>query len=826
MIATIARGPGGPTPPGRSIRKHHPLTLKVTAMGSTNALHPHHDKLVHADGSPRYTNALAQQTSPYLLQHAHNPVDWLAWGEAAFTKARDEDKPIFLSVGYSTCYWCHVMERQVFESPALAHQLNDACVAIKVDREERPDVDELYMTATQLMTGHGGWPMSVFLTPPRARGDDDPGLKPFWAGTYLPPEPMHGMASFPQIIEAISDAWQNQRQAVLDQADKVADAIGQHLGGPAAPGEVSADAVQRLANQLMHHYDREHGGFGGAPKFPQPATLQMLIAVYDNNHLASMRQAVEHTLDRMARGGIFDQIGGAFHRYSTDAKWLVPHFEKMLYDNGQLLETYALAYPRSEQTAMRRAFDRTLRETADYVLREMVDASGAFYSAQDAEVHGREGGSYLWTGEQVRAAIEDETLASTAEAMYGLDRGTNFKDPHDPDTPPANVLYLPQPLEELADAWGESIETVQQRRRDINGRLLAARNARPQPRTDDKVLVGWNGLMIAGLAKAGAVLDEPRYIEAAREAAEAIERQMRRADGSLYRSMRQNTRAINGQLEDYALYAHGLIELHRAVGEAKWLDQAIADTDHVITHFAAEQGGYYDTLADQADLLVRPHSAVDGSMPSGNSQMVHNLLDLYETTGEDGYLARACDDLKRFAEPLTQQAQMMPHMAHALLRALELAPHRFQAQPAKQQPGERREASAEPVQLHADCTTLDLSKGEAALTVTLKPTDGYHITAHEPGDTALAPLHVELAEGAGLEMTVDYPEPTMKQYLFADKPVGVHEQPAVVHVRLTAAAGESMARDAMLVVHYQPCSDRACFEPRREEVALRITGTT
>jgi uncharacterized protein YyaL (SSP411 family) len=639
---------------------------------------------------------------------------------------------------------------------------------------------------------------------------------------------MHGMASFPQVLHAISDAWQNRRQEVLDQADKVMDAVGRYLGGPAEAGAVGAEAVQRLANHLLQHFDAEHGGFGAAPKFPQPATLAFLIAVYDNNQTESIRDAIEQTLDRMARGGIFDQIGGGFHRYSTDAKWLVPHFEKMLYDNGQLLETYALAWQRSESPALRRQCERTLRETADYIEREMIDARGAFYSAQDAEVHGREGGSYLWTAQEVREAIDDDTLAERALTLYGLDRGTNFRDPHDPDARPANVLHLPAALEQVAEQWDMSVEAVDELRQQINAKLLAVRDARPQPRTDDKVLVAWNGLMIAGLAKAGALLDEARYVELAKQAAEAIERHMKKPDGSLYRSMRQGTCAIPGQLEDYALFAHGLIELHRATGQGGWLERARAVNEQAIALFECGGGGYYDTLADQDDLLVRLHSAVDGSMPSGNSQMAHNLLDLYQLTDDAVFLERACQDLRRFAEPMTQQPQAMPRMAHALLRALEIAPEKFeQAQSSESSAGAGPD---EPVQVQLDRTTVDLSEGEAALAITLRPEAGYHINAHDPGDSAVTPLTVELADETNVELKVEYPEGQARQYDFADAPLVVHEGETVVRVRLlrapTAGRDESAqsSRDSTLVVRYQPCSDRACYAPRSERMTLHITG--
>ena len=519
------------------------LMAQMTSDRSTNH-HPHAAELVGEDGSPKYTNALIDETSPYLRQHAHNPVDWHPWGEEAFELARREQKPIFLSIGYSTCYWCHVMERQVFESPAIAAEMNAKFVNIKVDREERPDVDDVYMTATQLMTGQGGWPMSVFLTPPPPEAEqqatDGYGLKPFWAGTYLPPEPMHGRPSFPQVLQGLHEAWTERRAEVLQQAEKLADAVTQQLDQQHPAGEITPAGVQTTLNQLLGNYDATHGGFGDAPKFPQPSNLAFLLAVHRNNPSPELWDAIAHTLDAMARGGMYDQVGGGFHRYSTDAKWLVPHFEKMLYDNAQLLEVYATAYTRLEEQSdvrpgiaeQRVLYERVLRETANYVLREMTDpATGLFYTAQDAEVNASEGQNYVWTPEQFREAIDDPAMAKLALKMYGLDRGTNFQDPHDAAAKAVNVLYLPEPLPQLAEQLDMTAEELAAKRAAINEQLLAVRDRRDQPLTDTKTLAAWNGMLIAGLADTGRELDEQRYIEAAARAAEALLEHMQTEDG-------------------------------------------------------------------------------------------------------------------------------------------------------------------------------------------------------------------------------------------------------------------------------------------------------
>ena len=693
------------------------IWTKGVNMTQATEVHPHHGALVNADGTWKYTNALVDQTSPYLLQHAHNPVDWYPWGEQAFEKARRENKPIFLSIGYSTCYWCHVMERQVFENPAIAEQMNEQFVNIKVDREERPDVDDIYMTATQLMTQHGGWPMSVFLTPPGTAGQNDPGLKPFFAGTYFPPEASGGLPGFPDVIKALNRAWLDQREDVVEQSDKLAEAVQQVLVQREDAGPVGIASVQATTKQLLNSYDQTHGGFGGEPgrpKFPQPTQLQFMLAVHGNNPDLSVWEVIAHSLDRMARGGMYDQVGGGFHRYSTDEKWLVPHFEKMLYDNGQLLSLYAASWerfgrrtepaapdakPAGEDSPWHGAWrqaqcERIIRETCAYVFREMLDATGAFWSAQDAESNAREGESYVWTRAQIEAAVPDPALAAFALNLYGLDQGTNFKDPHHPDAAPVNVLYLPRPLAEIGDAAAEQ-------RRQVNAQLKSVRDGRDQPGTDDKIITSWNGLMIAGLADAGRVLGENAYVDAAARAADAIIAHMA-LDGSaggLYRTMRQGKVKIPGFLEDYAFFARGLLALERAgVGGGKYLEAARRHVAYAKEHFGAPGGGYYDTLEDQADLFVRKRGYYDGAVPSGNSVMVHNLIDLFELTQDVSYLNRATEDLRSFASRLDGQASALVHMQHALLRCLEAAPSDVKAQLAAG-PSEPPPAPRGPVQV-------------------------------------------------------------------------------------------------------------------------------
>ena len=818
--------------------------------------HPHEAELKKPDGSWKHTNALSRETSPYLLQHAHNPVQWYSWGTEAFELAKQANKPIFLSVGYATCYWCHVMERQVFENPQLAAILNEHFVSIKVDREERPDVDDIYMTSVQLMTGHGGWPMSVFLTPPGAGGPDDPGLKPFWAGTYIPPQPRHGMPGFGDLIEGLSRAWREQQPQVIEQANRVMMAVQEQLTQQDDPVSLTHELLQHAAGQLMRIYDPRDGGFGHAPKFPQPTNLLFLLKVYHSNPSldAQLWTALAYTLERMALGGMYDQVGGGFHRYSTDTQWLVPHFEKMLYDNAQLVEAYLTAYAIKPTSSESRFYRQVVRETCDYVLREMTDEVGAFWSAQDAEVDAREGGNYLWTREGIEAALGDDRLTQLAVRMYGLDKGTNFQDPHHENEPPMNVLYLPVRLDKLAESEGVALDQLLNFRRQINKKMLAVRDRRKQPLTDDKVLVAWNGLMIAALARAGDVFDEQRYIQAAAKAARYVLDHMRtpsnprysgeghhsgHTGGSvrgLFRTMRGGDMKIGAFLEDYAFFVHGLIELHRATKEDGWLENAQSLTSlatHMFNAQVARGGGYYDTLADQTDLFVRTVSIYDGALPTGNSQMIHNLLDLYELTKKREYLDRAILDLHAFSGSLAKRGAAMVHMCHALLRTLNLQPDAFDHMTMG------RGDVTDVVAVTVKPKELNLSSGSTSVQVTLVIQEGFHVNAgRHTGLIGLIPTVLELVDVPGFALDVVYPEGIVKRYPFADEAIRVYEGTVVVDVTIRPVVGEtkntvdgqvhggntSSSEEGQLVLRYQVCTETSCLEPKEMTWPVTFQG--
>lgn len=782
-------------------------------------LHPYHAEITHPDGSWRFTNRLIRETSPYLLQHAHNPVDWYPWGPEAFDRSRKTGKPIFLSIGYSTCYWCHVMERQVFECPDIAGIMNELFVNVKVDREERPDVDDIYMTAVQMMTGRGGWPMSVFLTSPGADGQSDPGLRPFYAGTYIPPVPAHGLPGFPQLIQALSQAYTERHAEVLEESRRIAQAISSQVSrATARPVQLGAYLVRDAANSLLRTYDTEHGGFGGAPKFPQASNLLLLLHVQANNPNQQLWEALVHTLDRMARGGMYDQIGGGFHRYSTDEKWLVPHFEKMLYDNGQLLEVYARAHQLAPEISRDLHWPELLRQTADYVLREMVDESGAFWSAQDAEVDALEGGNYVWTPGEISEAIGDAHLAELASELYGLSLGTNFKDPHAPHAQPVNVLYQPDRLSDVASQRKLTIDRLMQQKEQIDRRLLEARSKRKQPGTDDKVLTSWNGMMIAGLSRAAMALNEPPMQQAASRAASAVLAKMSSEEGGLLRTMRKGQARIPAFLEDYAFLVHGLIELHRVTKQRDWLDHAIRLTNHAIGLFEAENGGYHDTLANQSDLFVRTRSSYDGAIPSGNSRMIFNLLDLHEITGDQSWFDRALRDMNSFSSLLSRRGHGMVHMVDALLAAIEMHPDHF----VEHQP-EEVQLRTRPLSVEIDPPKVDVSSGSADFTVTLHIGDEYHLSAHRPGLEGLIPTTLDLQDAPGLSLDVDYPAGKSERYAFADEPINVYDGRVVLKATVRRGGREKVVAPK-LILRCQICTDISCLEPRTHELPVKFVG--
>jgi uncharacterized protein len=563
------------------------------------------------------SNRLAGETSPYLLQHARNPVDWYPWGPEALARAKIEDKPIFLSIGYAACHWCHVMERESFEDAATAADLNRDFVAIKVDREERPDLDQVYMGAVQAMTGGGGWPMSVFLTPDG---------RPFFGGTYFPPRPAHGLPSFRQVLAGAASAWRDQRLEVVAAGKRLVDTLTEQNRLPTDGAAPTAELLEGTVDQLQARFDSLNGSWGGAPKFPQPMTLDFLlgrIAAGDRRPTAMVR----YTLDRMADGGIHDQLGGGFHRYATDPSWLVPHFEQMLYDNAQLARTYLRAWATLGIDPYRAVAVSVL----EYLLLELRRDDGSFAASQDADTNGVEGATFTWSAAEIRDVLRDDAPLFTA--TYGVRDGGNWEG--------RTILSRIQPA---AGDDGIVDPGREERLADARTRLLERRFTRPQPTRDDKALAAWNGLAIAALADAARLLPSPdadRYRAAAIAAAEAILAGLRRPDGRLGRSWKDGRSSGEGVLEDYADLADGLLALYDATFDERWFTIARELADTILERFADPAGGFFDTADDHETLVTRPKDPQDNATPSGGSMATLVLVRLAALTGEDRYRAAA-----------------------------------------------------------------------------------------------------------------------------------------------------------------------------------------
>ncbi|HMB87407.1 MAG TPA: thioredoxin domain-containing protein [Methylomirabilota bacterium] len=577
----------------------------------------------------RPANRLASETSPYLLQHAHNPVDWYPWSPEAFELARREDKPVLLSVGYSACHWCHVMERESFENDDIAALMNQLFVSIKVDREERPDVDQIYMQAVQSMTGRGGWPMTVFLTPDGV---------PFYGGTYFPPEDRHGMPAFPRLLRSIADAYHSRRGEVLEAGRQLVETMGQSGRLTGSTSLLGRDVLTRAYLGIGGEFDERDGGLGQAPKFPQPMTWEAVLRVARRTGDARGLGMLRHTLTRMARGGIYDQLGGGFHRYSVDGQWLVPHFEKMLYDNAQLASLYLHGWLATGDPLYRRIAEETL----DYVRREMTHPAGGFYSAQDADSEGVEGKFFVWSADEIRAVLGDPALARAALAYWGVDDGPNFEG--------HSILFVPREPEEVAGTLGMTVDELMTAIGRARALLHAAREPRVHPALDDKVLASWNGLMLAAFAEAASVLGRADYLAAAVRNAEFLGKQMVR-DGRLLRSWKDGQARITGYLEDYSMVGAGLLSLYEATFDRRWLDESRRLAEEALRLFwSADLNAFFDTGHDQEALVVRPRNLFDNAVPSGTSVAIDWLLRLAVIVGEERYEAIALKALRPMAD--------------------------------------------------------------------------------------------------------------------------------------------------------------------------------
>ncbi len=626
------------------------------------------------ENKPRHTNHLGRESSPYLLQHAHNPVAWYPWGEEAFAKAKKEGKLIFLSIGYSSCHWCHVMERESFENEEIAKILNQHFVCIKVDREERPDIDNVYMTALQVIPPGqgGGWPLSMFLTPEG---------KPIFGGTYWPPEDKESrggkMRGFKSVLNVLHEAWTKQRKPIEELADKNADRTRRALAGLAlgtALVPLSRDLIKAAVDEIKGSFDPEYGGFGSparnfrGPKFPTPPRLALLQHEAQRQKAKELDDMVAVTLDHMARGGIYDQLGGGFHRYSTERTWTVPHFEKMLYDNAQLCEVYAEAY----QVTKKPQYRRILEQTIAFIAREMTAPEGGFYSALDADAQGEEGRFYVWTKKEIDAALADadKSLAALFQRVYGLDGEPNFESHY-------HILTLPRPLAEQARDLKLTEEQLGSRLAPLREKLFQARTKRQRPFLDTKILTAWNGQMIAGLAVAGQALGDKKSIARAIRAAEFVLKTLRTDKGRLLRTYgaapgQKAEARLNAYLDDYAFLVHGLLCLHDATQEKRWLEEAKRLTDLMVQLYADEKrGGFFYTSNDHETLFARGKEQYDGAQPSSNSVAARNLVRLWQKSGEQRYAQLAEKTFQALAGPLKENPGNLATLADALALYLD-----------------------------------------------------------------------------------------------------------------------------------------------------------
>jgi uncharacterized protein YyaL (SSP411 family) len=746
-------------------------------------------------------NRLAKESSPYLLQHAHNPVDWYPWGQEAFEKAKKEKKIVFLSIGYSSCHWCHVMEKDSFENKEVADYLNKHFVCIKVDREERPDVDDIYMTALHVMDTRGGWPLSMFLTPDG---------KPIVGGTFWPREDREidkeKVNGFKTILKKIQEVWDQQPKEVAEQADyfakKTSESLEMALRGSAIVG-LDRSLANGAALSISDTVDPVHGGIGNkgrrhqGTKFPQPTAIGLLLDHAVREKDDDLRKLVLLTLDKMALGGIYDQIGGGFHRYSTERTWTVPHFEKMLYDNAQLVELYADAYRLTKNPL----YARIIRETLVFIHREMTSPSGGFYSALDADSNGQEGEFYVWTPEEIDKALGDKADVVLLRAVYGVTGAPNFEER-------CYILKLSRPLEEIAKEQKLTKEELDKKLAALKVKMLEYRGKRPRPFLDTKILTAWNGQMIAGLAKAGEVLKEPEYIATAARAADFILKNCRTPDGRLLRtcSIKPDGKPeakLNAYLDDYAFFIHGLLNLHEATGEKRWLDEAKALADLVVKwHGDSERGGYFYTSSDHEKLFARPKEYYDGAQPSANGFMARNLVRLSLKLKDDGYRKLAEKAFRQFAGILRSNPSSAPGLCFALQMYLD---GKVETPPKKELGKDTPRIPKTEEVVKMTVSREKPANGKQVVTIRLSIEKPWHIYANPTGNPKVfGQTTVTLrVNGKAVDADIEYPEGEME----IDKDTGnylIYQKEAVIKATIAKPVAADVPID--VTVKVQACT--------------------
>ena len=712
---------------------------------------------------PPGTNRLYHETSPYLQLHARNPVDWYPWGEEAVARARELDRPIFLSVGYSTCYWCHRMEKDVFDVPEIAAIINAGFINIKVDREERPDLDEIYMTATQLITRRGGWPNSLFLTPD---------LEPFFAGTYFPPEDRGNMTGFPTILARIQELWTSDRDRLEESAARIKTAMEEMIASRADPAAdvPGAEGVERAVDSLRQSFDEEWGGFGPAPKFPSPANLFLLHARAIDGDGEARRLLVE-TLHHMAQGALYDHVGGGFHRYATDREWRVPHFEKMLYDNAFLAEILidTARLTADEELA------RFARGTLDFVLESMTHDVGGFQSAIDSQTDLREGAYYVWSHEELESILTDDELALLGP-IFAFDGDPNFEED-------LYTVYLSAPLIEHAARLETTRDALLETMAPAIDKLRRARRKREFPLLDDKVLADWNGMMIGAMAKGGEFFDEPRYRDAAAKAASFILESLEGEDKTLQHAWRNGESKVNAFLDDYAFMMRGLVTLHRETGDTGWLVAAEKLADELESRLRDPDGGYFQTTEDPLNLF-QTKGAMDGAIPSGNGVAVEALMNLAELTGKKIYSERAESALRAFSSEYSQYPSATKTLALSIARY--------------------HQGRQTPTSLAESIVVAELQASAGRFEIEISIEDGWHVNANPASSPYLISTEVQ-----GDVSDVSYPPGEMMTFSFSDEAISVYEGELTL-------AGE--LRGTRVVLVYQACDDTRCLAPVEREL--------
>ncbi len=771
------------------LTKIHPGAMKYsetlqnqinTALESKGSDYKPRTRHLDRNGHPMYTNRLILEDSPYLLQHAHNPVNWYPWGKEAFDQAKKENKPVFLSIGYATCHWCHVMEEESFENVEIAKQLNENFIAIKVDREQHPDVDETYMTAVMMMTGSGGWPMSSFLLPDG---------KPFFGGTYYPP------ANFTELINKVSQAWEERNDQIVAQAEELSAAVQQATSTRSAVQELGQNVIKQAVESVLSRYDPLNGGFSQAPKFPNEPSLLLLLQTAKSDQKS---EALEHTLSAMAQGGIYDQVGGGFHRYSTDDRWLVPHFEKMLYNQAYLARVYAEAWRQNGNPL----HARIARQTLDYVLREMTATNnGGFYSATDADSEGEEGIFFLWSEKEIRSLLNKED-ADFVIRLYGITTKGNFEG--------KNILHLPKPLTEFALQEGIELADLLTQIDRINETLRKQREKRIPPLTDDKIIVAWNGMMITALAEVGDILNEDRYIEVAMQSADFLWKKQRPAEGKLWRVNLRGKSSIAARQEDYAHFGEALLELYDVTGEQKWLDRAQMITDEMMSKFLDKKSGAFVMGTDEI-LFAQPKSTHDGATPSGNSVAVRLLSRLARRTGKLEYEDVANRVFNAFSGSIAEFPASYAYMLAQLDELLngEISARQYAARGAIRMTGQ-----------------IENSKEhQYDLVINMNMAEGWHINAEKTLQKDLIPTKISVVHDDGWELeSPQYPEAFMKKLDFEEQPLALYQGKIQIRAKLKPKAKSNMGKTAFPVnvsVQIQACNKEACLAP--ETVNLSIT---